>query len=196
LQTYLLFLMLHACFTQIALCFVYTSWYFYAFSGTNLLTRCHSASSCFLLFFYSRLLPKEIFSELDKTKAKVPIFLTQRRSPKGRRRRAGRRPHHAMAWAHPWPRLAMVWAPRASTDLALPPIYCPRRENPKGGSLHPRKVLQRRRHRRQVSRDTSLYSGTLPGWGIAPGAISIDSTTIFIAVADSHDEEGVVLPRG
>jgi hypothetical protein len=30
--------MLHACFTPIALCFVYTSWHFYAFSGTNLLT--------------------------------------------------------------------------------------------------------------------------------------------------------------
>ena len=42
----------------------------------------------------------------------------------------------------------------------------------------------------------SLYFGTLSGRGIAPGAISIDSTTIFIAVADSHDEEGVVLPRG
>jgi hypothetical protein len=35
-----------------------------------------------------------------------------------------------------------------------------------------------------------------PGRGIAPGAISIDSTTIFITIADSHDEEGVVLPRG
>jgi hypothetical protein len=36
----------------------------------------------------------------------------------------------------------------------------------------------------------------LPGWGIAPRAISIDSTAISIAAADSHDEEGVVLPRG
>ena len=42
----------------------------------------------------------------------------------------------------------------------------------------------------------SLCSGTLPGRGIAPGAISIDSTAIFIAAADSHDEEVVVLPRG
>ena len=46
------------------------------------------------------------------------------------------------------------------------------------------------------SGDRSLYFGTLPGRGIAPGAISIDSTAIFIAVAASHDEEGVVLPRG
>jgi hypothetical protein len=36
----------------------------------------------------------------------------------------------------------------------------------------------------------------MPGWGIAPGAISIDSTAIFIVVAVSHDEEGVVLPQG
>jgi hypothetical protein len=42
----------------------------------------------------------------------------------------------------------------------------------------------------------SLCSGTLLGWGIAPGAISIDFTAIFIIVADSHDEEGVVLPQG
>jgi hypothetical protein len=42
----------------------------------------------------------------------------------------------------------------------------------------------------------SLYSGTLPGQGIAPEAISIDSTAIFIAVDVSYDEEGVVLPRG
>jgi hypothetical protein len=44
--------------------------------------------------------------------------------------------------------------------------------------------------------DRSLCFGTLPGWGIALEAISIDSTAIFIVVADSHDEEGVVLPRG
>jgi hypothetical protein len=29
LQTYLYFLMLHACFTPIAICFVYTLWHFY-----------------------------------------------------------------------------------------------------------------------------------------------------------------------
>jgi hypothetical protein len=41
-------------FTPIALCFVYTSWHFYTFSGTNLLIRCHSASSSFLLFLCFR----------------------------------------------------------------------------------------------------------------------------------------------
>jgi hypothetical protein len=43
----------------------------------------------------------------------------------------------------------------------------------------------------------------MPGRGSSPGAISIDSTAISIDftaisidVAVSHDEEGVVLPRG
>jgi hypothetical protein len=43
--------LLHACFYTICLVFRYTSWHFYAFSGTNLLTRCHSASSLFSAIF-------------------------------------------------------------------------------------------------------------------------------------------------
>jgi hypothetical protein len=43
--------MLHACSYTICLVFCYTSWHFYAFSGTNLLTRCHSASSLFSAVF-------------------------------------------------------------------------------------------------------------------------------------------------
>jgi hypothetical protein len=43
--------MLHACFIPIVLCFVYTSWHFYVFSETNLLTRCHSVSSLFFAVF-------------------------------------------------------------------------------------------------------------------------------------------------
>jgi hypothetical protein len=43
--------MLHACFCTICLVFRYTSWHFYAISGTNLLTRCHSASSLFSAIF-------------------------------------------------------------------------------------------------------------------------------------------------
>jgi hypothetical protein len=50
-QTYLKFFMLHACFYTICLVFHYTLWHFYAFSGTNLLTRCHSASSLFSAIF-------------------------------------------------------------------------------------------------------------------------------------------------
>jgi hypothetical protein len=43
--------MLHACFYTIFLVFRYTLWHFYAFSGTNLLTSRHSASSLFSAIF-------------------------------------------------------------------------------------------------------------------------------------------------
>jgi hypothetical protein len=48
---YLQFFMLHAYFYTICLLFRYTSWHFYAFSGTNLLTSCHSASFLFSAIF-------------------------------------------------------------------------------------------------------------------------------------------------
>jgi hypothetical protein len=43
--------MLHVCFYTICLIFCYTSWHFYVISRTNLLTRCHSASSLFSAIF-------------------------------------------------------------------------------------------------------------------------------------------------
>jgi hypothetical protein len=86
--------------------------------------------------------------------------------------------------------------PLGAHQHRLSPIYCLRRKNPQSIRIDPQKVPQRCRHRRPISGDRSLCSGTLPGRGIAPGAISINSTAIFITVADSHDEEGVVLPRG
>jgi hypothetical protein len=88
-------------YTSFALCFVYTLWCSYAFSGTNLLTRCHSASSCFLLFLCFRKVTQEIFLKLDETKAEVPNYLTQRQSPKESRRRTKEQPHLVVARATP-----------------------------------------------------------------------------------------------
>ena len=66
--------MFHAYIIPIATCFIYTLYHFYAFSGTNLLTRCHSTSSCFLLF----LVPEKLFCEYSrnctKQKAKSLFF--------------------------------------------------------------------------------------------------------------------------
>jgi hypothetical protein len=121
--------------------FFYTSWHFYAFSRTNLLTSCHSASSCFLLFLCFRKVTQEIFSELDETKVKVPIYLTQRQSPKERRKGARSRSHHGVVRATPWSRHQVVWAPQVPFDIALPPINSLHRENPKGPNIYPWKVL-------------------------------------------------------
>src|SRR3954464_14339069 len=46
--------MFHACLVSTFLCFVYTLRCFYIFSGTNLLTSCHSASCLFSSVFGSR----------------------------------------------------------------------------------------------------------------------------------------------
>jgi hypothetical protein len=134
--------MLHACLYTISFVFCYTLWRFYAFSRTNSLMRCHSASSLFLLFLSFRKATQKIFSELDDTKSKIPIFPETSRSPKQRRRGARRRPHHGMAWATPWPRHGQVWAPGPHSDAALPPIYSPRRENLKSPDQFPQNILQ------------------------------------------------------
>jgi hypothetical protein len=127
---------------KFALCFVYTLWHFYAFYGTNLLTRCHSASSYFLLFLCFRNGTHEIFSELDETKAKVPIYLKGRRSPEERRSRTRGRPHHRVARATPWLCHQVVWAPGPPPNIALPPINSIRRESPKEMNTFPQNILQ------------------------------------------------------
>jgi hypothetical protein len=50
-QTYLQYLMLHACLCTVCFVFCYTSCCFYAFFRTNPLTRCHSVSSLFSAIF-------------------------------------------------------------------------------------------------------------------------------------------------
>jgi hypothetical protein len=104
---------------------------------------------------------------------------------------------HATWWRGCTPgRATLWWGPWVPSDIAPPPIKSLQRENPKRISVYPDKVLQRRRRHRQSSGDRSLCFGTLPGREIAPRVISIDSTVIFIVIAISYDEEGVVLPRG
>jgi hypothetical protein len=134
--------MLHACLYTICFVFCYTLWRFYKFSRTNLLTRCHSASSLFSDVLCFRKATQEIFLELDETKAEVPIFPNTRQSPNLRRRGARGQPHHAMVRATPCLRRAMVWAPSPPPDAALPPIYSPRWENLKPPINFPQNILQ------------------------------------------------------
>jgi hypothetical protein len=134
--------MLHAYLYTICFVFCYTLWRFYAFSGTNLLTRCHSASSLFLLFLCFKKVIQEIFLELDETKAKPPIFPDTSQSPKMRWRGARTRPHPRAAWASPSPRHQGVRPHGPPPDTALPPIYSPRWEKPKDPINFPRNILQ------------------------------------------------------
>jgi hypothetical protein len=64
--------MLHTCFYTICLVFRYTSWHFYAFSGTNYQQDATVPVPCFLLFLCFRKVTQEIFSELDETKTEHP----------------------------------------------------------------------------------------------------------------------------
>ena len=100
------------------------------FSGTNLLTRCHSASSCFLLF----LVPERLFGQYSRNSTKQkPNLLFYRdgpRTPKKRRRGAKGAPHHLAARPRGGARPAMGWAPQAPPRAALSPIYSLATENP------------------------------------------------------------------
>jgi hypothetical protein len=97
---------------------------------------------CFLLFLCFRKATQKIFSELDKTKARPPIFTEASRSPKMRQRGATGRPHPRVASPRPWPLHQGVRPPGPPVDAALPPIYSPRREKPKDPINFPRNLLQ------------------------------------------------------
>jgi hypothetical protein len=122
--------------------FCYTSWRFYAFSGTNLLTRCHGASSLFLMFLCFRKATQEIFSELDETKAEPPIFTKASRRSKMRWKGARSQAHHRVARPSPWPRHHMVRPGGPPSDTALSPISFPRWEKPKRHISFSRNILQ------------------------------------------------------
>ena len=115
---------------------------FYAFSGTNLLTRCHSASSCFLLILVSEKLHRKYSRNWTKQIAK---FLISRDEDGVRRRvEGGHRvatPPLGVARPGPAPRNGVGLL--ASADLALPRIYSPSWENPGDPSIIPRKVPSR-----------------------------------------------------
>jgi hypothetical protein len=61
-------------YTPFALYFVYTLWHFYAFSGTNLLTRCHSASSLFSAVFVFQKTYTENILGIGRNKARSSYF--------------------------------------------------------------------------------------------------------------------------
>src|SRR3954452_10356129 len=120
--------MLLACFVYDTTCLMCIFIQYLAVSGTNLLTRCHNASSCFLLFLYFRKVVQEIFSELHGTKTQHLRIPSRSHSQKGSRRGGTGWPDHPQAWAHLWSRQGCFWDPLAASDSASSPIYSPYRE--------------------------------------------------------------------
>src|SRR5215203_2869563 len=112
--------MFHATFMTILACFIHTLQHYYTFSGTNLLTRCQSASCCFMLFSVSEILQRKYSRNWTKSTPRVLFFHEASRRPKGLRSGGTRRRHHRAARPEGGPRRPMVWAPRQPSDSALP----------------------------------------------------------------------------
>ena len=125
---------------------------------------------------------QEIFSELDDSKAEVPIFMRRRRSPKESRRGATGWPDMAEARAHPWPRLGCVWAHQGPVDSASSPIYSPSQENPRYPSHIPRKVPTPPSTPNPSREGSEDLPGTLPEGEIIAGGL-------YITMPASRSEE-------
>jgi hypothetical protein len=134
--------MLHACSYTFCLVFCYTSWRFYAFSRTNLLTRCHSVSSLFsAVFMFQKSYTGNIL-EIGRNKSRTSYFYRSFAKTEDEMEGGRGWPHHRGARPSPWPRPPMVRPPGPTPDDAPSPIKSPRLEKPKGRIAFPRNILQ------------------------------------------------------
>ena len=127
----------------IATCFGCTLYSFYAFSGTNLLTRCQSASSVFPAVFCFR----KSYTE-NIVKIGGNLFLRTYnigKLPESEDHLGGgpRGPHPMGAWPRVGPRPARVWWPYLAPGAHPSPISSPRRVNPNTKKNIPQKVPSR-----------------------------------------------------
>jgi hypothetical protein len=134
--------MLHAYSFTICLVFCYTLWRFYAFSGTNLLTRCHSARSLFSAIFVFQKSYTGNILRIGRNKSRTSYFYRSFAKTEDDTERGQRLATPQGARPSPWPRPPMVSPPGPSPDDAPSPIKTPRREKPKGWSAFPRNILQ------------------------------------------------------
>jgi hypothetical protein len=160
--------MRHACYYTICLVFYYTSWRFYAFFRTNLLTRCHSASSLFSAVFVFQKSYTGNILEIGRNKSQTSQYLPK--LPEVRRGDGGG-PYHRAARPAPGPRPLVVRPPWPTSGAAPLPIKTPRREKPK----HPINFLETHRDPPPSSiqdrEGPEALPGTLPERGIATGGL-------------------------
>jgi hypothetical protein len=134
--------MLHACLYTICFVFCYTSWCFYAFSRTNLLTRCHSVSFLFSAIFVFQKSYIGNFLGIGRNKSRTSYFY--RSFAKTEDETEGGQGPASPPGARPslWPCPPVVRPPGPPPDAAPLPIKSPRREKPKGRISFSRNILQ------------------------------------------------------
>jgi hypothetical protein len=123
--------MLHACLYTICFVFCYTSWHFYAFSGTNLLTRCHRASSLFSAVFVFQKSYIGNILRIGWNKSQTSYFY-----------QSFAKNEDETEGGHEPPRHHMVRPAGPPSDAALLPINSSWREKPKGWITFPWNILQ------------------------------------------------------
>ena len=164
--------MFHVVIMLIATCFGCTLYYFYAFSGTNLLTRCQSASSLFSAVFGFRNSIQKISPELHEIFSTINVKSGSFRSPEGTWGGAPRGPHHRPARPRVGPRPAMVWGPHQAPGAHPSPI-----STPDAKTLIRRKIshekFRRGRHRQSQIGGVLTFSRHPAGGEIITGGFYI-----------------------
>jgi hypothetical protein len=133
--------MLRAYLYTIFFVFCYTSWRFYEFFGTNLLTRCDSASSLFSAILVLEKLHKKYSQNWTKEKPNL-LFLPKLREAEDEMEGARGPASPPGARPSPWPCPPVVRPPGPTSDAAPSPISSPRREKPRGRISFPQNILQ------------------------------------------------------
>jgi hypothetical protein len=133
--------MLYACSYTICLVFCYTSWRFYAFSGTNLLTRCHSASSLFsAVFVFLKSYTRNIL-KIGQNKSRTSYLYRSFTKTEDDMERGQWPASPPGARPSPWSHPPMVRVPWSTPDDAPSPIKSPQWEKPRGRIAFPKNVL-------------------------------------------------------
>jgi hypothetical protein len=84
--------------------------------------RCHSDSSLFSAVLCFRKVTHEIFSKLDETKPKLPIFPRHETETKEESEGGQEVATPPGGTGAPWPRHPVVWDPLVPSDIAPSPI--------------------------------------------------------------------------
>jgi hypothetical protein len=163
--------MLHACLCTICFVFCYTSRRFYAFSRTNLVTRCHSVSSLFsAIFVFQKSYTGNIIG-IGRNKSRSSYFARHETESKAET-------EESQGPATPWGGAGQPLAAPPGGGATWPtswrrplPIYSPRRENPKTRSIFHETYCKPPPSLKRDQEGLEALPGTLPKMGITTGGL-------------------------